>query len=420
VNPPTSAQNACEVEGGQSFRFVARQPIVNRDQQVFGYELLFRDGIENFFRAKDAEAAARSTLDSSLLMGLDVLCDGRRAFINCTRDLLLKDCITLLPSGQAVAEVLETVEPDELVIAACERLKVAGYLIALDDFVADDPRQALVPLADILKVDFARTTPEQRAALMKTHGPWRCRMLAEKVETKEEFFAARDLGFVYFQGFYFRHPEVLKAREIPANRANYLRLLEAVSRPELDLKDLEAVIKSEASVLYRLLRYLNSPMFAFATEVRSVRHALAILGEREVRRWIRLVALVSAGLQKSSDLVLCAMVRARFCELLSPKVRHGESDLFLVGLLSLMDAILEVPMAQVVEQVPLDQETKSVLLNGEGKLRPIYQLTLAQEAGNWEAARESAGQLRISESEVAALWWEAMQWARRVSVECRG
>ena len=418
MNPRAFSQNTCESTGPQAFRFVARQPILNRDQQVFGYELLFRDGVENFFRAKDAEAAARSTLDSSLLMGLDVLCDGRRAFINCTRDLLLKDCITLLPSGQAVAEVLETVEPDDLVIAACERLKVAGYMIALDDFVANDPRQALVPLADILKVDFARTTAEQRATLMKTHGPWRCRMLAEKVETKEEFFAARELGFVYFQGYYFRHPEVLKAREIPANRANYLRLIEAVSRPELDLKDLEAVIKSEASVLYRLLRYLNSPMFAFATEVRSVRHALAILGEREVRRWIRLVALVSAGLQKSSDLVLCALVRARFCELLSPKIRHGESDLFLVGLLSLMDAILEVPMAQVVEQVPLDQETKSVLLNGEGKLRPVYQLTLAQEAGNWEAAKESAALLRISESEVAALWWEAMQWARQVSQEC--
>jgi c-di-GMP-related signal transduction protein len=130
--------------------------------------------------------------------------------------MLLKDCITWLPSGQAVLEVLETVEADERVVAACERLKVAGYMIALDDFVANDPRQALVPMADILKVDFAQTTPEERAQLVNAHGPWCCRMLAEKVETKEEFFAARDLGFVYFQGYYFRHPEVLKAREIPA------------------------------------------------------------------------------------------------------------------------------------------------------------------------------------------------------------
>jgi EAL and modified HD-GYP domain-containing signal transduction protein len=323
--------------------------------------------------------------------------------------------MTLLPSGQAVVEVLETVQPDDLVIAACERLKIAGYLIALDDVVANDPRQALIPLADILKVDFARTTREERAALVKGNGLFRCRMLAEKVETREEFFAARDMGFVYFQGYYFRHPEVLKTREIPANRVNYLRLLEAVSQPELDLRDLERLIKSEASVLYRLLRYLNSPMFAFATEVHSVRHALTILGEREARRWIRLVALLSAGMQKASDLVLCALVRARFCELLSPKVRQADSDLFLVGLVSMMDAILDVPMSQVLEQIPLDQDTKAVLLGGTGRLRPMYQLMLAQEAGDWESARESAAHLRISESEVAELWWQAMKWARQVS-----
>jgi len=212
VKPPAPISSLTKETNLEDFRFVARQPILTREQQVFGYELLFRDGVENFFQAKDSEAAARSTLDSSLLMGLDVLCDGRRAFINCTRDLLLKDCMTLLPSGQAVVEVLETVEPDDLVIAACERLKVAGYLIALDDVVTNDPRQALIPLADILKVDFARTTVDERAALVKGNGPYRCRMLAEKVETREDFFVARDMGFVYFQGYYFRHPEVLKTR----------------------------------------------------------------------------------------------------------------------------------------------------------------------------------------------------------------
>jgi EAL and modified HD-GYP domain-containing signal transduction protein len=335
VNPSAHAQPAPADQQGQEFRFVARQPIFNREQQIFGYELLFRDGVDNFFKAEDPEAAARSTLDSSLLVGLDVLCDGQRAFINCTRDLLLKDCMTLLPSGQAVVEVLETVEPDDLVIAACDRLKVAGYTIALDDFVADDPRLPLVPLADILKVDFARTTLSERAEILKEHSRSRMRVLAEKVETREEFLKAKEMGFVYFQGFYLRHPEILKAKEIPQNRLNYLRLLEMVSREELVLRDLEELIKREASVLYRLLRYLNSPAFGFATTIRSVRHALAILGEREVRRWIRLVALVSAGMQKSSDLVLCALGRARFCELLSPRIGNTESDLFLVGLLSM-------------------------------------------------------------------------------------
>jgi c-di-GMP-related signal transduction protein len=256
----------------------------------------------SFFKTDDPEAAARSTLDTSLLFGLDVLCDGQRAFINCTRDLLLKDCMNLLPSGQSVVEVLETVKPDDLVIAACERLKVAGYTIALDDFVADDPRQPLVPMVDILKIDFARTTVAERAALLKEHKGSRCRMLAEKVETQEEFLKAKEMGFVYFQGYFLRHPEILKAKEIPQNRLNYLRLLEMVSREEMVLRELEELIKREASVLYRLLRYLNSPVFGFATTIHSVRHALAILGEREVRRWIRLVALVSAGAQKSLDI----------------------------------------------------------------------------------------------------------------------
>jgi EAL and modified HD-GYP domain-containing signal transduction protein len=399
----------------KDFRFVARQPILNRDQQVFGYELLFRDGVENFFRASDLDAAARHTLDSTLLMGFDVLCDGQRAFINCTRELLLKDGITLLPSSQTVVEVLENVEPDDLVIAACERLKVAGYSIALDDYVADDPREPMVPLADIIKVDFERTTPEERVALVKRHGGLRCRMLAEKVETQDQFADAQQAGFVYFQGYFFRRPEVMKTREIPANRVNYLRMLEAVSRPDMDIREVEGLIKQEASVLYRLLRYLNSPMFAFSNEIHSVRHALTILGERETRRWIRLVALISAGMLKSSDLVLSALVRARFCELLSPKAPKGESDLFLVGLVSLMDAILEVPMAEVLEKIPLDQHTKSVLMGGAGPLRPIYQLMLAQEAGQWGRAKGFALQLHVTESEAAELWWAAMKWARQVS-----
>jgi len=414
VNPSAQAQPERAPET-QEFRFVARQPIFNRDQHIFGYELFFRNGIDNFFRSDDVEAAARSTLDSSLLFGLDVLCDGQRAFINCTRDLLLKDCMNLLPSGQAVVEVLENVPPDDLVMAACDRLKTAGYTIALDDFVSNDPRQPLVPLVDILKVDFARTTEVERADLVKEYKGSRCRMLAEKVETQKDFQQAKQVGFVYFQGFYLRHPEILKTKEIPQNRLNYLRMLEMVSREELVLRELEEVIKREASVLYRLLRYLNSPVFGFATTIHSVRHALAILGEREVRRWIRLVALVSAGMQNSSDLVLSALVRARFCELLSPRIGNNDSDLFLVGLLSMMDAILEIPMAQVLEHVPLDAETKSVLLGGTGRLRPVYQLMLARESGDWELAKSFAAHLHLEESEVGDIWWQAMQWARQVT-----
>jgi EAL and modified HD-GYP domain-containing signal transduction protein len=417
VTAPSSALNPGEGKPAPKpgTQFVARQPILTVDEKVFGYELLFRDGVEDFFQAPDADAASRSTLNTATLLGLDVLCDGRRAFINCTREILLKDYITLLPSGQAVVEILETVPADDLVIAACQRLKAAGFMIALDDFAVDDPRQGLTDLADIIKVDLRATSAADAAAMVKRYGPWRCRMLAEKVETREEFVVAKKAGFLYFQGYFFRRPEVLTAHEIPANRINYLRMLKAVSQPELDVREIENLVKSEASLCYRLLRYLNSAAFGFANEIHSVRHALAILGEREVRRWIRLVATLGAGQNKTNDLVLSALVRARFCELLSPKIPHGDSDLFLMGLLSLMDAMLEIPMPQVLDNVPIDQETKSVLLGGASRLRPFYQLMLAQESGEWKTAGELISQLHLNENEVAECYWQAMQWAREVS-----
>jgi c-di-GMP-related signal transduction protein len=417
VTTPSSAPSPAE--GTPAFnsgiRFVARQPILTADEKVFGYELLFRDGIENFFSSTDPDSASRSALNTSMLIGLDVLCDGRRAFVNCTRDVLLNDYVTLLPSSQTVVEVLETVPADDAVVEACRRLKETGYTIALDDFAVNDPRESLTDLADIIKIDLRATPAADAAAMVKRYGPWRCRMLAEKVETREEFNATQKDGFLYFQGYFFRRPEILTAHEIPANQVNYLRMLTAVSQPELDVREIENLLKGEASLCYRLLCYLNSAVFGFASEIHSVRHALAILGEREVRRWIRLVATLGAGQGKSSDLVLAALVRARFCELLSPKIQRGDSDFFLMGMLSLMDTILEIPMRQVLDKVPVDQECKAVLLGAASPLQPFYQLMLAQESGDWKAVSALAIHLHLRESDVADVYWQAMQWARQVS-----
>ncbi len=394
-------------------RYVARQPIFDREEKVFGYELLFRDGLETAFSG-DKDEASRATLDRSLLMGLDVLCDGRRAFVNCTRDTLIKGLVTLLPSTLTVVEVLENVPPDPDVIAACRHLKEAGYMIALDDYVADDPREAMAEMADIIKVEMQLTTEEQRTEIIKRFGP-RSRMLAEKIETHADFARAREQGFVYFQGYFFRRPETLNTRDLPANSMNYLRMLQEVSRPELDLLGLERLIKVEASVCYRLLRYLNSAMFGLKNQVHSVRHALSMLGDREVRRWVRLVAAVGAGQQKTSDLVLSALVRGRFAEVLAPRVEHGESDLFLLGLLSLIDAMLETPMEDILEKIPLDHETKAVLLGQPSVLRPVYQLMLAHESGEWVAAGKLSESLHLDPEEVAGDYWQAQQWARQVS-----
>jgi c-di-GMP-related signal transduction protein len=403
------------VSGAKPLRYVARQPIFDRHEQVFGYELLFRDGIENAFHG-NVDEASRATVDRSLLMGLDVLCDGRRAFVNCTRSTLIEGLVTLLPSATTVVEILESVPADGDVLAACHSLKEAGYTIALDDYVADDNREKLREMADIIKVEMKLTTQEQRVDMMKRFGPWRHRMLAEKVETRADFLETRDLGFVYFQGYFFRRPEVLSTHDVPANRLNYLRMLQEVSRPELDLRALEELVKTEASVCYRLLRYLNSTAFPFRNEIHSVRHALTILGEHDVRRWVRLVATVGAGQDKTSDLVLSALVRGRFGELVAPRVPHGNSDLFLLGLLSLIDVMLELRMEDVLERISLDHDTKAVLLGDPSPLRPVFQLMLAHESGNWNAAADLCDTLHLHPEDVAGLYWQAQEWARELTL----
>src|SRR5450759_980148 len=209
----TSASHSLALPGQ---RFVARQPIFDRSQNVFAYEILFRNGVEDYFNA-DPELAARATLDSSLLYGIETLCDKKRAFVNCTREVLFKDLITLLPPSQTVAEILETVEPEDRVIAACKRLKAAGYLIALDDFAPNDPRIPLCEFADIIKVDVRATRPEERAGMMRRFLSPKCKMLAEKLETPHEFHQARDMGFAYFQGYFSAGPNSSSAAKfLPA------------------------------------------------------------------------------------------------------------------------------------------------------------------------------------------------------------
>jgi c-di-GMP-related signal transduction protein len=409
ASPPSSAKSIAIP--GQ--RFVARQPIFDHAQKVIGYELLFRNGLENYFSG-DPELAARSTLDTSLVIGLNSLCHNTRAFVNCTRQVLLTDLVTLLPPHQTVVEILETVAPERSIIDACRRLKQAGYLIALDDFVPNDPRSSLCGLADIIKVDIRATPPEERAAMLRSFGSPSCKMLAEKVETWQDFNQTRNLGFSYFQGYFFFRPEVVVGREVPANRLRLIRFLDLVSRPELDLRELEKALQQDLSMCYRLLRYLNSPLFGFTLEIKSVRHAMALLGERELRRWIRLVVAVGAAEQKCSELVLMALTRARFCELLSGHLK-SESDTFLMGLLSMMDAILEIEMVMLLEQLPVQQIIKSALLGQPGPLSPFYQLMLAQESGAWATASELGQKLGLTEAQVGDSWWLALNWAQEVS-----
>ncbi len=395
-------------------RFVARQPIFDRKLQVVGYELLFRDGMENCSSSPDVEAACRSTLDSSWLMGFDILCAGTLAFVNCTREVLVRGYATLLPSSSTVVEVLETVSPDAEVLTACRALKNTGYLIALDDFVPNDPREPLVEIADIIKLELPVTPRREWQKVVEHYETRGVRMLAEKVETQQEFTATQKAGFTYFQGYFFQKPVILSTPEVPGSQIHYLRMMQAAHQPELNWEELESLVKQEPSLCYRLLRYLNSPAFGFRNEIRSVRHALTILGEREIRKWVSVVATLALGKGKPGELVQTALLRAHFCELISRSFRREKADYFLLGLLSLMDAILGLSMPEVLRRVSVDIRIKAALLRESSPLLPVYDLVLAHESADWPRCRELAQQLKLEEAVLAEAYLESVRWARAV------
>jgi len=398
---------------------IARQPILTKEENVIGYELLFREDPDRQLPSADAMSATTATIDTLTVIGFDVLCDGKLAFLRCTHQMLLKEWFALLPAGEVVVEIQDNVPADQTVTDACVRLKESGYTIALDNFAPDDTREALVPYADFLKVDVKKIGPESATGLAERYASKQRQMLATRVETRQDHVVAMKSRFALFQGNFFRQPEKLRARQIPANQASCLRLLQAISRPELNLTEIEDLIKHEPSLCYRLLRYLNSPLLGLSSPVESVWHALNLLGERELVRWIRMVTTIAMAQEKPTDLILASLVRARFCELLAPKVKHGESDLFFLGILSLMDAILEAPIGVIVENLSLNPETKAQLLcgktGGKTRLSPVYDLMVMREAGDWESVNKLGKQLDLSLYFINKSYNEAMRWAREIT-----
>jgi c-di-GMP-related signal transduction protein len=417
---------ATPVQAGPSAKSspcIARQPILTADENVIGYELFFRENQEERHFSANMDSATSAIVDMLNFVGLGVLCDGRLAFINCTHQMLLSDYFALLPANDVVIEIQETVPADDNVVQACQRLQLSGYSMALDNFVPGDKREALVPFARLIKVDISHVASEQCAQLVARYATANRPMLAQKVESRIQFLTARKDGFTRFQGYFFRHPENLRARQIPANQATYVRLLTAVSRPEVDFTEIENLIRHEPSLCYRLLRYLNSPLLGLSSPVVSVRNALNLLGERESVRWIRMATTLVMGQEKSSDLVLSSLVRARFCELIAPKVEHGNSDLFLMGMLSLIDAILSVPIGVVIEELCLDANVKAQLLAAKtGKKTPlstIYDLMVAREVGDWGLVTRLGKQLNLSLSFIAENSNQAMRWAHEITSAAR-
>lgn len=397
-------------------KFLARQPIFTSQRIVYGYELLFRAGPENFYRSARPDFAAASSTDSLLLFGIERFTDGRRAFINCTREFLIRDYPMLFPHERIVVEILETVHIDGEVTTACRRLKDAGYLIALDDFVDAPEWRPMIPLADFLKIDLSVTSFDEQRHLAQCYRRSGLALLAERVETYDDFQRTLDWGYSFFQGFFFSRPQMLARHDIPAYKLQYFRVLQAANQAQMDIQLVAERIKAESSLSYRLLRYLNSPAFPLLTEVRSIPHALSLLGERGIRRWVSLVAIACMGEGKPIELVMLPLIRARFLELLATPagMESSASDLFLLGLLSVLDAILDMKMADVLREVAVDEEIRNALLGEPNRFRELFEIVLYYERGDWEGVHEAAAQLLIPDGVVPNLFIQSVEWARGV------
>jgi c-di-GMP-related signal transduction protein len=397
-------------------KFIARQPILTRERSVYAYELLFRSGIQNSCEGINLEQASASMFDTSFLIGLQRLTGGQRAFVNCPRDFLLQDYISLFPRDLVVVELLETIEPDVDVVDACRHLKQIGYLLALDDFVDTPDWAPLIEIADFIKVDFRLTNRGEQRALAARYAGKGIRMIAEKVETPEEFSEAMAMGYSLFQGYFFCRPEMMQQRDIPAFKLAYLELLRSATAREFDMEALAAKIKVETSLTFKLLRYLNSAAFGLCTEIHSIPQALSLLGERELRKWIAVVAVgVMAG-GKPDELMTVPLVRARFCELLAPLAGMAgqANDLFLLGLLSVMDAILDQPLDKILAELPIPREIKGALLARSGLYRDMLDMAIALERADWEAISSLTPRLGIKEEQIPALYFSAVDWASAI------
>ncbi len=396
-------------------RFIARQPILDKRLHVFAYELLFRGGPQNVFQPY-ANAASSVIADSISIFDLQMLTGAARAFVNVDEVALRLGAPRLLPADRIVVEILETVQPTEEIVGICRGLRESGYLLALDDFIDSPNLRPFVEMAQFLKVDFQLSDEETRKAVARKYRGSGIALLAEKVETRAQMAEAQDLGFSFFQGYFFCKPAMLETREIPGNKLLYLRLLNAVAAPDLDYGAIEEVLKQEPSLLYRLLRYLNSPVLGLRSEVRDIPHAIVLLGEGEFRRWASIFALVSMSNGKPPELIRTALTRAYFCEDVSMPAGMGDqrSTLFLMGLLSVSDALLDKPIDEVLKSMAVSDEIKKALCGGETPMRDVYNLLLALERAEWSQLSTCAQRIGCPEEKIPDSYQAAIRKALSV------
>jgi c-di-GMP phosphodiesterase len=394
--------------------YVARQPIFDGQLELWGYELLFRRANEQVAVVSDDDAATSTVVINAFTeIGLETLVGDRAAWLNVSRDFVIRKLPLTLPPKRIVLELLEEQTVDAELLAALTQLRALGYTIALDDFTWDEEHAPLVEHVGIVKIDLLARDHDAIAAdvaRLREHGVM---LLAEKVETRADYRRALDLGFDLSQGYFFCQPETVSARGVAPNRLSVLELVAALQDPMVPFDTIEDLIARDVALSYRLLRYINSAFFGLRRDVSSIGRAVALLGLENIKRWSTLTAF--AGIEdKPRELITTALVRARFCELAGPHFGEANGDqLFTLGLFSVVDALMDAPMPELLRTIPFPEDMTNALVAGHGQKGQLLEAAVACERGRLgDAPRGTA-----EPSDLAAVHAEALVWATTATSE---
>ena len=395
--------------------YVARQPILNVKEETIGYELLFRDSHENSFPGIDPdEATSKIITQNHLTLGLDEICQNKLAFINFHQDSLLHHFPTSLGTSTTIVEILESILLSNELIAACISLQEQGYKLALDDHDFDADWRVLYPYVSIIKVDitsFDHLDLELFAEYIKAEFP-HITLLAERVETEEQFHFLKDCGYHLFQGYHFARPEILEQTAISADKTRLLNLIGLMAQPDVSFEEIAEIVEQDPTISFKLLRFISSSAMITASEITTVKNAIAYLGLYEVRKFIALMAVANLGEDSCAEVYNMAIIRAKFCEYMEQKSCNiGDiSKAYLTGMLSMISAILKTSPSYIVPKLPVAETMKAALLDGEGALGCYTKICEAYEIGNWPEVQEQADHVGLSMDQTCEAYHQALQW----------
>lgn len=401
--------------------FVGRQPIFNRHEEIVAYELLYRNNYTNQFPNIDADTATVELLINSFLsIGIKEVANGKPSFINFTETLIMQESVDFIEHGQIVIEILEDIPITMALIERLKQLKKAGNKIALDDFVVNEEvliYDELFQHIDYIKIDFLHTGENERAAIentIKTKFP-HIKLLAEKVETREQYEMAKESGYFLFQGYFFEKPQILTARDIPANLFQYFQIISLLRDDEANIDELANNIEREISLSYRLLKLINGSSRRSKTKVRSIKQAILLLGLTELRRWIYLLAMRESDVKRNNDifqeLMYASLFRAKACEKLARRnYKKNFSEYFLVGLFSLIDSLLKCPMNAIITQLPLSEMILETISGERTEMTPYLQFATALSKLDWEGIIPLSRQLNIPVEGLLPMYEEVKVW----------